>query len=469
MDQGTHGRGYTFTDEWGMESEEEHGGGDAVLGSEQEAPEPEQEPEQEQEEISGSGSVEISDLKKRMWKDQMLLMKLEGRAGGGRGRGVAAAAGTSSSEGDGQQEETPEVRCRRKAMLRAQDGVLRHMLKMMEACNARGFVYGVIDEAGEPMSGSSDTLRGWWKDNVSFDRAGPMALIGPSGDSPLGQSSCLYRLQDIQDSTLGSVLSALIQHCEPPQRSFPLECGLAPPWWPTGRESWWGSQGEMQAHQGAPPYRKPHDLKKAWKINLLSAVIKHMSPRFDQMRKLVWQSKRLQRKMSAKESDTWSMVLRQEEVLNRQLNSSLRITPLDGDDEEDRDHDGLEDVVRGLQDKRKHEFSRSGSSSSSSSGWKFPRLSGSELPLMLPELAVAGAVAAEENSSPINELIKLYYSCLQVQGAGGVSGGAQEEGDVASMVPPEVRVDVDEVAQDVLFDMIGSCPEEDDVWQLIDE
>jgi hypothetical protein len=44
-------------------------------------------------------------------------------------------------------EETPDVRCRRKAMLQAQDGVLRHMLKMMEACNARGFVYGVIDEA----------------------------------------------------------------------------------------------------------------------------------------------------------------------------------------------------------------------------------------------------------------------------------------------------------------------------------
>uniref|UniRef100_A0A0E0AGY7 Uncharacterized protein n=1 Tax=Oryza glumipatula TaxID=40148 RepID=A0A0E0AGY7_9ORYZ len=63
-----------------------------------------------------------------MWKDQMLLMKLEGgRPGGGaggRGGGLMAAgvgAGTSSeSDGGGQLEkETLEARCRRKAMLRA--------------------------------------------------------------------------------------------------------------------------------------------------------------------------------------------------------------------------------------------------------------------------------------------------------------------------------------------------------------
>jgi ethylene-insensitive protein 3 len=84
---------------------------------------------------------------------------------------------------------------------------------MMEACNARGFVYGVIDEAGEPMSGSSDSLRGWWKDNVGFDRSGSKALTAPgrARETPRGGgglASCLHRLQDIQDSTLGSVLSA---------------------------------------------------------------------------------------------------------------------------------------------------------------------------------------------------------------------------------------------------------------------
>uniref|UniRef100_A0A0E0CMC0 Ethylene insensitive 3-like DNA-binding domain-containing protein n=1 Tax=Oryza meridionalis TaxID=40149 RepID=A0A0E0CMC0_9ORYZ len=482
-------RHHHSSDEWSMEHEQrEHGRGG---GERDDAAEPEQEqPELEQEELSdsesGAESIEISDLKKRMWKDQMLLMKLEGGrpgggGGGGRGGGglAAAEAGTSS---EGQLEETPEARCRRKAMLRAQDGVLRHMLKMMEACNARGFVYGVIDEAGEPMSGSSDSLRGWWKDNVSFDRAGPMALIGPAaaaaaGDSPQAAGGGLHRLQDIQDSTLGSVLSALIQHCEPPQRSFPLERGLAPPWWPTGEEPWWGTQGETQAHQGAPPYRKPHDLKKAWKVSLLSAVIKHMSPRFDQMRKLVWQSKRLQQKMSAKESDTWSKVIRQEEALDRRLKASLQITPLDADD----DSDGLEDVVRGAaaQDKRKREYSRSGSGSSSGSGsgnsggGKFPR-GGSggadhhQLAVMLPELAAAD----QEGRSPINELMKLYYSCLQQDEGAADGGGAGGEGAAAAAavaVPPEVLAGVGEVAQDVLFDLIGSYPEVDDVLHFMDE
>ncbi|CAM0945555.1 unnamed protein product [Alopecurus aequalis] len=444
-----------------MELVDAHGGGNAAFLCDLE----ELEVEHEQEEIidldteSGSESLEISDLKKRMWKDQMRLMKLESRAGARRGVAAPAAAGSSAGHGQSQ-ENTPEARCRRKAMLRAQDGVLRHMLKMMEACNARGFVYGVIDEAGEPMSGSSDSLRGWWKDNVIFDRTGPMALTGSADNSPLGLASYLHRLQGIQDNTLGSVLSALIQHCEPPQRNFPLERGLAPPWWPTGKEPWWGTQGEMQAHQGAPPYRKPHDLKKAWKISLLSAVIKHMSPRFDQMRKLVWQSKRLQQKMSAKESETWSKVLRQEEALNRRLKSSLKITPLDHDHdytEEDGDSDGLEDVVRGPHDKRRcHNFE------SGSSGGKCPRPRGGswELAAMLPELE--GRVL-EECQSPINELMELYYNCLH-------GDDADEKHDVAVIPPgPGVPGGGDDVAQQFLFDIIGSCPEVDHVLRLMED
>ncbi|KAF8693545.1 hypothetical protein HU200_038947 [Digitaria exilis] len=426
---------------------------------------------------SGSESIEISDLKRRMWKDQMLLNKLEGRAGAFRhtstaGAGPSRPLAPPPPPGAGEEEETPEVRCRRKAMLRAQDGVLRHMLKMMEACNARGFVYGVIDEAGEPMSGSSDSLRGWWKDRVSFDRSGPMALTvtGPEGSSssssPLGgiaSSSCLHRLQDIQDSTLGSVLSALIQHCEPPQRSFPLERGLAPPWWPTGTEAWWGSQGEVQAHQGVPPYRKPHDLKKAWKISLLSAVIKHMSPRFDQMRKLVWQSKRLQQKMSAKETDTWSKILCQEEVLSRRLKSSLQITPLDDDEEEEDDDDVEDDVAGRAHYKRKREVISPRHSSNSGGGSR-------ELAVVLPELA--GLVGDEERLSSIDELAKLYYS----YGPDLVGGGRTEDDDAVAWLPAgetefdlDMMCSVDAVPPDVLFDLIGSCSGLDDVFRLIQE
>ncbi|GJM85333.1 hypothetical protein PR202_ga01774 [Eleusine coracana subsp. coracana] len=391
-------------------------------GIEEAAPEP---PEQQEDEPSdsesGSESIEISDLKRRMWKDQMLLSKLEARAGAFRG----VAAGPSRPATVGQEDdESPDARCRRKAMLRAQDGVLRHMLKMMEACNARGFVYGVIDEAGEPMSGSSDSLRRWWKGNVGFDRSGPMALTDPGGESPRiggGIASCLHRLQDIQDSTLGSVLSALIQHCEPPQRSFPLERGLAPPWWPTGEEAC-----------------------------LLSAVIKHMSPRFDQMRKLVWQSKRLQQKMSAKETETWSKILRQEEVLSGRLKTSLKITPLDDDDHQDvdQDDDGMEDVAGRTQDKRKRELiSDIPSRRENNSG---------EVALVLPP-ELASFVADDEIPIPVDELVKLYYSCRPGHAELGFD-------DAAAALPPPGELDFlyNAVAPDVLFDLIGTCSGVDD-------
>ncbi|TVU29564.1 hypothetical protein EJB05_21136, partial [Eragrostis curvula] len=403
-----------------MEHDVVAGVGGAGVLQEAAAPEHEQQEEEVSDSESGAESIEISDLKRRMWKDQMLLNTLEGRAGAFR-----SAAGPSTrlppADQDGLQDQeeeegTPDVRCRRKAMLRAQDGVLRHMLKMMGACNARGFVYGVIDEAGEPMSGSSDSLRGWWKDNVSFDRSGPMALIaGPmAGESPLGLASCLHRLQDIQDSTLGSVLSALIQHCEPPQRSFPLERGLAPPWWPTG------------TRRGG-----------AHRASLLIAVIKHMSPRFDQMRKLVWQSKRLQQRMSARETETWSKILRQEEVLSRRLKTSLQITPLDDDDDDDED-----DVVGRTQDKRKRELISSSSSSR-------------DVVVLPPDLA---RLAAMDDDSPIDELVKLYYSCVPPEHA-----GVQFGDDAAAALPLPSWDLFDEVPPDVLFDLIGTCSGMDDV------
>ncbi|XBH80753.1 hypothetical protein VPH35_106436 [Triticum aestivum] len=452
MDQGTHSRWRSPFPGSPMERVDAHGGGLKAL--EVDVEQQEEIIDFEAEPPGSSESVEISNLKKRMWKDQMRLMKLEGRAG-------ARSGAPARRQLEDQEEDGPEARCRRKAMLRAQDGVLWHMMKMMQSCNARGFVYGVIDEAGEPTSGSSDSLRGWWKDKVVFDRRGPKALITGSSaaagsSSPLGLASYLHRLQGIQDNTLGSVLSALLQHCEPPQRNFPLERGLAPPWWPTGKEPWWGTQGETQAHQGAPPYRKPHDLKKAWKVSLLSAVIKHMSPRFDQMRRLVWQSKRLQQRMSAKESDTWSKVLRQEEALSGRLKSSLRITPLDDDyDDGEGLEDGPEDVARGPHDKRKCEGVPSGSSGGKCR--RRPRGGSRDLAAVVPGLEAG--VLAEESQSPINELMELYYSCLQ-------GGGAEEKHDVAMQGAPG---GVDDVAQQFLMDVIGSCPEVDHVLRLMEE
>ncbi|PVH35403.1 hypothetical protein PAHAL_7G174800 [Panicum hallii] len=406
----------------------------------------EPEPEVSQEEFfsdseSGSESIEIADLKKRMWKDQLLLMKLEGLSGRD-GRGSHPDHGQQQQPVPDQllaaskdREESPETRYRRKAMLRAQDGVIRHMLKMMEACNARGFVYGVVGEDGVPVSGSSDSLRGWWKDDVGFDRSGPLALLagqeatgGPG--SPMA-ASFLYGLHDIQDSTLGSLLSALIQHCEPPQRSFPLDRGLAPPWWPTGREPWWGMQGEAQAHQGPPPYRKPHDLKKAWKISLLSAVIKHLTPRFDQMRKLVWQSKRLQHKMSARDAETWSKVITQEEALDRHAQRALQITPLEEEDEDDDAGADSPLVAAHHVDKRKRKVGREGD--------------GVDVGKALLALQDIDCVPDADHSS-IDELMRLYYRCLQgpdddgehqeAKGAVADDGGQHSGGAVAEAATP---------------------------------
>jgi ethylene-insensitive protein 3 len=159
-----------------------------------------------------------------------------------------------------------------------------------------------------------------------------------------------------------------------------------------------------------------------------------MSPRFDQMRKLVWQSKRLQQRMSAKETETWSKILRQEETLSRRLKSSLRITPLDGDDDDDMDRDGLEDVVRGVQDKRKRELI------SSSSGGR-------------------AELVADEN--PIDELLKRHYNLVPDQ-HGIVVAPENDAGELDLLYGV-----VDDVPPDVLFDLIASCSGADDAFRLI--
>ncbi|KAI5667179.1 hypothetical protein M9H77_17032 [Catharanthus roseus] len=276
-----------------------------------EAPNNEQEPVVDDD--YSDDEIDVDELERRMWRDKMRLKRLKEMNKGK--EGIDAAKQRQSQE-----------QARRKKMSRAQDGILKYMLKMMEVCKAQGFVYGIIPEKGKPVSGASDNLREWWKDKVRFDRNGPAAIAKyladnsipgkTEGTNPVGPTP--HTLQELQDTTLGSLLSALMQHCDPPQRRFPLEKGVPPPWWPTGNEEWWPQLG-LQKDQGPPPYKKPHDLKKAWKVGVLTAVIKHMSPDIAKIRKLVRQSKCLQDKMTAKESATWLAIINQEEVLAREL------------------------------------------------------------------------------------------------------------------------------------------------------
>ncbi|KAK8544959.1 hypothetical protein V6N13_066273 [Hibiscus sabdariffa] len=257
--------------------------------------------------------IDVDELERRMWRDKMRLKRLKDQSKGK--EGIDTAKQRQSQE-----------QARRKKMSRAQDGILKYMLKMMEVCKAQGFVYGIIPEKGKPVTGASDNLREWWKDKVRFDRNGPAAIAKYQADNSIpGKSDGCnsigptpHTLQELQDTTLGSLLSALMQHCDPPQRRFPLEKGVSPPWWPTGTEEWWPQLG-LPKDQGPPPYKKPHDLKKAWKVGVLTAVIKHMFPDIAKIRKLVRQSKCLQDKMTAKESATWLAIINQEEALAHEL------------------------------------------------------------------------------------------------------------------------------------------------------
>ncbi|XVF04645.1 hypothetical protein REPUB_Repub05bG0102500 [Reevesia pubescens] len=259
--------------------------------------------------------IEADDLERRMWKDRIKLKRIKER------QKIAAQQAVEK-----QKPKQTSDQARRKKMSRAQDGILKYMLKLMEVCKVRGFVYGIIPEKGKPVSGASDNIRAWWKEKVKFDKNGPAAIakfeaecLAMSESDNKRNGNPQSSLQDLQDATLGSLLSSLMQHCDPPQRKYPLEKRIPPPWWPTGNEEWWVKLGLQQGQ--SPPYKKPHDLKKMWKVGVLTAVIKHMSPDIAKIRRHVRQSKCLQDKMTAKESAIWLGVLGREEALIRQPSS----------------------------------------------------------------------------------------------------------------------------------------------------
>ncbi|CAO2837239.1 unnamed protein product [Amaranthus hypochondriacus] len=303
--------------------------------------------------------IEPVELEKRMWKDRIKLKRIKEREKLEAQRAAEKQKPKQTSD-----------QARRKKMSRAQDGILKYMLKLMEVCKARGFVYGIIPEKGKPVSGSSDNIRAWWKEKVKFDKNGPAAIAkydaeclalseGANNGNGNGQST----LQDLQDATLGSLLSSLMQHCDPPQRKYPLEKGVPPPWWPSANETWWSKLGLPKGQ--SPPYKKPHDLKKMWKVGVLTAVIKHMSPDIAKIRRLVRQSKCLQDKMTAKESSIWLGVLSQEESLIRQPSSEVGASGVTGSppcprgekrkpaasSDSDYDVDGIDDGARSVSSK----------------------------------------------------------------------------------------------------------------------
>ncbi|RRT71393.1 hypothetical protein BHM03_00003441 [Ensete ventricosum] len=84
--------------------------------------------------------IEPNELARRMWKDRVKLKRIKERE--------KLAAQQAASEMSKPRQISDQAL--RKKMSRAQDGILKYMLKLMEVCNVRGFVYGIIPEKGKP-------------------------------------------------------------------------------------------------------------------------------------------------------------------------------------------------------------------------------------------------------------------------------------------------------------------------------
>ncbi|KAJ4915691.1 ETHYLENE INSENSITIVE 3-like 3 protein [Raphanus sativus] len=110
--------------------------------------------------------IDAEELERRMWKDRIRLKRIKERT----------KSGEASQTKETTQPKKISDQAQRKKMSRAQDGILKYMLKLMEVCKVRGFVYGIIPEKGKPVSGSSDNIRAWWKEKVKFDKNGPAAI-----------------------------------------------------------------------------------------------------------------------------------------------------------------------------------------------------------------------------------------------------------------------------------------------------
>ncbi|XLS70372.1 hypothetical protein HN51_027237, partial [Arachis hypogaea] len=74
--------------------------------------------------------IDYEDLKKRICKDRVLLQKMKEKL----------------NMDESENREAKQEASRKKKMSRAQDSVLKYMIKIMEVCKARGFVYGIVPE-----------------------------------------------------------------------------------------------------------------------------------------------------------------------------------------------------------------------------------------------------------------------------------------------------------------------------------
>lgn len=70
----------------------------------------------------------------------------------------------------------PSTNAKKVIKSKALNNILKHMLKLMDVCNAQGFVYGIIAENGKPVSGASESLSLWWYEKVNFAGNAPIEI-----------------------------------------------------------------------------------------------------------------------------------------------------------------------------------------------------------------------------------------------------------------------------------------------------
>ena len=137
-----------------------------------------------------------------MWKDRFKLKRLKER------QKIAAQQATEKQK----PKQTTKIKL---GGSRAQDGILKYMLKLMKVCKACSFVYGIIPKKGKPVSGASNNIRAWWKEKVKFDKNEPIAItkyevkclaMSEAENNQNWNSKSIP--QDLQDSTLESLLSS---------------------------------------------------------------------------------------------------------------------------------------------------------------------------------------------------------------------------------------------------------------------
>ncbi|RLN33384.1 hypothetical protein C2845_PM03G25030 [Panicum miliaceum] len=112
--------------------------------------------------------------------------------------------------------------------------------------------------------------------------AGAIAPPAPAFGMPLAAA-----LDKLKNDALGSMLSALMPACNPPVEQRLGWARPPPPWWPTASEDWWAP--ELVAHLFTMPVHTPvpfapaYKLKKAQKVAVLVAIVKHHAPDLDKM------------------------------------------------------------------------------------------------------------------------------------------------------------------------------------------